>query len=50
MKIFISYAHTDLPRVQKLADILRFGGHDIWFDQRLVGGQSWKACQPDQRQ
>jgi formylglycine-generating enzyme required for sulfatase activity len=43
MKIFISYAHTDLPRVQKLADILRFGGHDIWFDQRLVGGQSWKA-------
>jgi hypothetical protein len=42
MKIFISYAHVNLPRVQQLADFLRMGGHDVWFDQRLVGGQPWK--------
>ncbi len=42
MKIFISYAHLNLPQVQQLADFLRMGGHDIWYDQRLVGGQPWK--------
>ncbi len=42
MKIFISYAHVDLPRIQKLAEFLRMAGHDVWYDQRLVGGQPWR--------
>ena len=42
MKIFVSYAHVNLPRVRKLAEFLQLGGHDVWFDQRLVGGQPWK--------
>lgn len=42
MKLFVSYAHVNLPRVQQLANFLNLGGHEVWFDQRLVGGQSWK--------
>ena len=42
-KIFISYAHVNLPRVHQLAEFLRMGGHDVWYDQLLVGGQSWKV-------
>jgi formylglycine-generating enzyme required for sulfatase activity len=41
-KIFISYAHVDQPRVRELVDILRAGGHDPWFDHRLVVGQPWQ--------
>ena len=43
MKIFISYAHDDRSVIDQLADILRKGGHDIWYDDRLVGAKSWKA-------
>jgi len=43
MRIFISYAHKDLETVERLASILRKGGHDIWYDQQLVGAKSWKA-------
>lgn len=43
MKIFISYAHKDRPIVDQLAEFLRKGGHDIWYDDRLVAAKSWKA-------
>lgn len=43
MRLFISYAHVDKPLVSQLVEILRLGGHDPWFDHRLVPGQDWKA-------
>jgi hypothetical protein len=42
MKLFISYAHADYPKVVRLVDILRAGEHDPWFDQRLLVGSLWK--------
>ncbi len=42
MRLFISYAHDDLPVIRQLADFLRSGGHEVWYDQRLVGGKPWK--------
>ena len=42
MKIFISYAHDDMVAVRQLADFLSSGGHDVWYDQRLIGGMPWK--------
>lgn len=43
MRLFISYAHVDYPQVSQIVDILRTGGHDPWFDHRLLPGQDWKA-------
>ncbi len=42
MKIFISYAHSDEDSVRLLAERLRKGDHDVWFDERLTGGKAWK--------
>ena len=42
MKLFISYAHTDNWQVTQIVELLRSGGHDPWFDQRLLPGQDWK--------
>jgi tetratricopeptide (TPR) repeat protein len=39
MKLFISYASDDTSRVEELAQILRNGGHDIWFDYQPLPGQ-----------
>ncbi|MBZ0299712.1 MAG: SUMF1/EgtB/PvdO family nonheme iron enzyme, partial [Anaerolineae bacterium] len=42
MKLFISYARVDVGQVTQLVEILRSGGHDPWFDHRLLPGQNWK--------
>ncbi|GEM_PF-4525109 len=42
MRLFISYAREDQPQVQTLVNILRDGGHDPWFDHRLLPGQDWQ--------
>lgn len=43
MQLFISYAHVDKPIVKDwIVDKLASGGHDVWFDARLVAGQEWK--------
>ena len=40
--VFLSYAREDSPAVQRLADTLRAGGVEVWFDQsELRGGDLW---------
>ena len=41
MKIFISYSREDKAFVESLHSDLATLGHDVWIDQRLVGGQEW---------
>ncbi len=41
MKIFISYSRNDKAFVESLRTDLSQLGHDVWMDQRLVGGQEW---------
>ena len=41
MKIFISYSREDKTFVESLHSDLGELGHDVWMDQRLVGGQEW---------
>ncbi|HUB39411.1 MAG TPA: TIR domain-containing protein [Streptosporangiaceae bacterium] len=41
MQIFISYARTDRPKVDRLAQQLRQVGNDVWVDIDLSGGQVW---------
>ncbi len=43
MKLFISYAHADLDKIDILADIFRSEQHVPWFDMELLPGQDWKA-------
>ncbi len=43
MRLFISYAHADTGQVKQIVDILRVGGHDPWFDHKLLPGQDWQA-------
>ena len=40
--VFSSYAHEDAVVVQRIAEALRAGGVEVWFDQsELVGGDAW---------
>ena len=39
--IFISYNRDDESTVSALAEDLRRLGHTVWFDQELIGGQTW---------
>ena len=41
MKLFVSYARSDRPKVDPLAQQLRQAGNDVWVDTDLVGGQVW---------
>ncbi|MGI9597967.1 MAG: TIR domain-containing protein [Acidimicrobiales bacterium] len=41
MKLFVSYARLDGAIVESLLARLRDLGHDVWSDERLVGGQDW---------
>ena len=44
MKIFISYAHANKEIVKHLVvDNLASSEHDVWFDERLKGGEDWKV-------
>lgn len=40
-KLFISYSSEDKPAVLDIVEDLESLGHEIWFDNELVGGQSW---------
>jgi hypothetical protein len=42
--IFLSYASQDAEAVQRLCDVLRAAGVEVWFDQsELRGGDAWDA-------
>lgn len=41
MKIFLSYSRDDKAFVAALRTDLSQLGHDVWMDQRLLGGQEW---------
>jgi hypothetical protein len=41
VQLFISYARTDRPKVDRLAQQLRQVGNDVWIDIDLSGGQVW---------
>lgn len=40
-RVFLSYSRSELGHVRTLAQHLRTGGYDFWFDQELSGGQHW---------
>lgn len=40
--VFLSYAHTDAPYVDKIASDLKQHGITVWMDrQNLIPGQEW---------
>lgn len=40
--VFISYASQDIDAARRVAEALRSGGIEVWFDQdELVGGDAW---------
>ncbi len=41
MRLFISYAHADSRKVERLAEILERSGHEVWFDRAIAGGDDW---------
>ncbi|NNE40179.1 MAG: TIR domain-containing protein [Marinicaulis sp.] len=41
--IFISYAHSDRPKIEKLADQLIGFGYDVWWDHELIGGTTFAS-------
>jgi Domain of unknown function (DUF4407)/TIR domain len=42
--VFISYAHEDSPKVDKLQDMLEKAGVSVWRDtEQLWPGQNWRA-------
>lgn len=41
-KVFISYRSAERPLVERLVDVIsRAGAFEIWYDQQIIGGQSW---------
>jgi molecular chaperone DnaK len=46
-KFFISYSRVDEIRVADLVDILRQGGFEPWWDDRLELGDDWKKSLED---
>jgi hypothetical protein len=42
-QVFISYARSDRPRVEALAERLRRLVDGVWFDSQLHGGEDWWA-------
>jgi outer membrane protein assembly factor BamB len=41
MQLFVSYARTDRPKAESLAQRLRQAGITVWLDTDLIGGQEW---------
>jgi len=40
--VFLSYASQDAEAVARIAEALRAGGVEVWFDKNeLVGGDAW---------
>jgi hypothetical protein len=40
--VMVSYKRADEPRVALLVKALRASGFDVWWDQALPGGESWR--------
>jgi len=40
--IFISYVREDQVLVEKLAVSLKEEGWQVWYDQRIDGGENWE--------
>jgi hypothetical protein len=43
MRLFVSYAREDRTDVDALVADLQHLGHDVWFDEQLLGGSDWWA-------
>ena len=42
--VFLSYASQDAEVVQRIANVLRAAGVEVWFDKdELTGGDAWDA-------
>lgn len=41
MKLFVSYSSRNRDQVKLIADDLSILGHEVWYDQKLTGGQEW---------
>ncbi len=41
MRLFISYAHKDRALVDRLVDVLRKGGQEVWIDDDIHVGDVW---------
>ena len=40
--VFLSYASQDAEAARRIAEALREGGVEVWFDQNeLIGGDAW---------
>lgn len=39
MRLFISYAHDDVPICKQFVKLL--DAHEVWYDQNLRGGEEW---------
>jgi hypothetical protein len=42
IRLFISYARIDEVRIAEIVAVLRAGGFDPWWDDRLEPGDDWK--------
>lgn len=44
MRLFISYARSDIDIVNRINHILRDGGYDVWYDDHaIISGQNWST-------
>lgn len=41
LRVFVSYAREDRAVVEQVAADLRHLGHEVWFDEHLLGGTDW---------
>jgi hypothetical protein len=39
--IFVSYRHTDLPRIVPILQRLQKNGLPLWYDRGICGGEEW---------
>jgi TIR domain len=46
--VFLSYAHLDRPKVERIVHALETEGHRIWWDRRLLSGQFFPSIIEDQ--
>lgn len=40
-KLFLSYAHEDAVKARQLQRLLEAGGHSVWWDDSIKGGESF---------
>lgn len=43
MKLFISYAHADIDKIQPILKVFRNARHEVWIDTHLQAGQEWQT-------